>query len=354
MKVLVLSGGTGTRLRPLTYSGTKQLIPVANRPVLFYIMDLVQLVGIESTGMIVSSQWGEQVKGVIGDGTHWGTVVTYITQHKPRGLADAVKRAATYLGKSPFIMILGDNVYSFNIVDFINEFVKEKVDALLLLKEVANPYNYGTAVLDNKGMVLTVEEKSPSPGSNLALAGIYILSPSIHEAIIHTKPSQRGELEITDAIQKLIESGGIVKGHMLDGWWIDIGSRKDLLKANQATLRKFLKPSLDGKLDLNSRIEGAVEIRHETIIKNSLIKGPVSIAENCTIIDSIVGPFASIGESAVIDSTSIENSIVMPNCHIKGLNKLKDSILGMRTVCSSRRRDAEASLFVGDDNELML
>lgn len=354
MKALVISGGAGTRLRPLTSTTTKQLLPVANRPILHYIMDLIKVVNIKSTTIIVSPEWKEQVKQSIGDGSEWGTEVDYVTQEKPAGLAHAVKIARESLGDSPFLMILGDNVYRCNIKDFVAQFNQHHSDALLLLKGVENPPRYGIATLNSEGKVLQLQEKPKTPKSNLALAGIYVFSSAIHEAIDAIKPSNRGELEITDAIQKLVEQNKEVRGYVLDGWWLDTGDKNDMLKANRVVLEEFLKPVLAGKVDAKTKISGSVEIGQGTIIENSVIQGPSSIASDCVIKNASIGPFASIGPGTTIEDSSIENSIILEKCRIVGIKHISDSLIGKNTKITKSAHSGTVSILAGDNNNLEL
>jgi len=354
MKALVLAGGTGTRLRPLTNTTTKQLLTVANRPILFYIMDMVKQANITDIGVIISPEWGEQVKQAIGDGSGWGGNITYILQSEPAGLAHAVKVSQRFLDDYPFLMILGDNLYNFPIKDFVGQF-QEDSDALLLLKEVDTPKQFGIAELDSKGMVVHVEEKPKQARSNLALAGVYLFSPAIHDAIDTTVPSLRGELEITDAIQQLISAGGKVSGYITNGWWLDTGDMDDLLRANSRVLDEFLEENIQGQVDSRSRITGKVEIKSSSVIENTQIQGPVSIAGECFIKDSFVGPFTSVGAKTRLEESSVERSIIMEHCHLSKVGHLVDSVLGKRVKIFGRGQQAKSTgLFLGDDTDVEL
>lgn len=355
MKALVLSGGKGTRLKPFTNTTTKQLLPVANRPILFYIMDMVKEAGIADIGLIVSPEWGNQVKQTIGDGSRWNAQITYILQPEPAGLANAVKIARQFLGNSPFLMILGDNVYKCNSKDFRAQFYELNLDALLLLKEVDNPSNFGIAELGRDGEVTRVEEKPKEPRSNLALAGVYLFSPAVHEAINTIRPSWRGELEITDAIQQLIEMGRKAHGYILDGWWLDTGDIDDLLIANRKVLVEFVKPNIQGQLDSKTQITGKVEVGKGTMIENSKIHGPVSIAEDCFIKNSLIGPFTSIGAETKLEDSAVKGSIIMENCHIYKIEHLADSILGKGVeLIKGQQRYKTLELFIGDKAKIRL
>ena len=353
MRALILAGGKGTRLEPLTHTITKQLLPVANKPILFYIMDMVREAGITDVGVVVSNKWGAQVEQALGNGSRWNCQITYIVQHEPAGLAHAVKVSRSFLANSLFLMVLGDNIYKFAIKDFVTRFEEQNLDALLLLKEVDKPSGFGIAELDSDEQVIRVQEKPEQPRSNLALAGVYLFSPLIHEAIDAIKPSRRGELEITDAIQKLVEMKRKVRGHILEGWWLDTGDKDDLLKANCMVLAELLKKNIQGRVDANSQIIGKVEIGKGSVIEHSEIHGPASIAEDCLIKGSYVGSFTSIGKGTTVEDSSIEKSLILENCYIQNIDHLVDTLIGSKVRLIKHDQVPKAvRLFVGDDAKI--
>lgn len=351
MKALILSGGTGTRLRPLTYSGAKQLVPVANKPILFYCIDNIAQAGIKDVGIIISPETGQEVKNTVGDGSRWGIGIQYITQEVPGGLAHAIKTAQDFLVDSSFIMYLGDNLIGMGINKFINEFKINSPDALILLKEVDNPRQFGVADVSKDGKVIRLIEKPDIPPSNLALVGIYIFSSKIHEAIKSIKPSKRGELEITDAIQELIDMGCNVESFVLDTWWLDTGKKDDILTANAIVLDEWLKNIIDGSVDDSSKILGRVAIGKGSVIKKSTLRGPVVIGENVEIESSFIGPYTSIGDNVKIVKSSIEHSVIMNDSELREIERIEESLVGRRVLITKNNTSHKAlRLLLGDDS----
>jgi glucose-1-phosphate thymidylyltransferase len=350
MKALILSGGKGTRLRPLTYSGAKQLVPVANRPILFYCIDNIAQVGIRDIGIIISPETGEEIREAVGDGSRWNVRITYILQDVPGGLAHAVRIASGFLGDSPFVMYLGDNLIGGGIDRFLKDFQKNSPDAFILLKEVEDPRSFGIAEISGDGKIIRLVEKPDKPPSNLALIGIYIFSPNIHKAIDMITPSRRGELEITDAIQKLIETGHSVESFVLDTWWLDTGKKDDLLTANAIVLDEWQKMSIEGSIDSETKILGRVSVGKGAVVKVSNIRGPAIIGENAVVEDSFIGPYSSIGNNVKIRHSSVEHSVIMEGSEIISIERMEDSLIGRRVKLFRNSRHKALRVMVGDDS----
>jgi glucose-1-phosphate thymidylyltransferase len=350
MKGLVLAGGAGTRLRPLTHTGAKQLVPVANRPVLMYVLDNLAGADIRDVGIIISPETGNEIKTALGDGSRWESKFTYIQQQHPAGLAHAVATARAFLDGSDFVMYLGDNLIGMTIAESVAKFRGDRsFAASIMLKEVQNPSAFGVAEVDSGGQVIQLIEKPKEPKSNLALVGVYMFRPSIFEAIDQIKPSWRGELEITDAISKLIELGGKVQFTRLTSWWLDTGKKDDLLIANHTVLDEWLKSDILGTVDGESQIIGRVRLERGARVERSIVRGPVILGKNAVVTDSRIGPFTAIGDDVAIIRSNVENSVLLEKSRIVDV-RLEASLIGRRvTAHPVPARQGAVSLLVGDD-----
>jgi glucose-1-phosphate thymidylyltransferase len=354
MKALVLAGGKGTRLRPLTYSIAKALIPVANRPIIHYVLQHLRDAGVRDVGVILAPETGAQVRETLS--SHGGDLrLTYIVQDQPRGLADAVRVARGYLDDDPFVMYLGDNVIGCGIQDAVREFETAGADAEVLLKEVPDPRMFGVAELDASGRIRRLIEKPQQPPSNLALVGIYVLGPAIHHAIDRISPSARGELEITDAIQRLLDDGYVVRGKQLQTWWLDAGGKDDLLKANRAVLEEWCVGDVQGDVDQDSRIAGPVALDKTAHMKHSEVRGPVAIGSGSAIEGSFIGPYTSVGSSCVIRDSSVQHSVILDGARLEGVGHVSHSVIGRNAVVR-RAVDTLSSVrfTIGDDSEVCI
>ena len=336
MKALVLSGGKGTRLRPLTFTCAKQLIPVANKPILGYVLDQVAATGIKNVGVITAPETGHYVREYVNNGSKWILNVDYISQ-EPLGLAHAVKTAQPFLAQDSFVMCLGDNVTGQGLNTFVQKFQKEHLDALIILKEVDNPSNFGIAQLDDKGNIVRLVEKPKKPMGNLAIVGTYLFSNKIHKAIERIKPSWRGELEITDAIQEMINMGFTVKAEILNSWWLDTGKKDDILSANVKILDEYIKRDVKGNVT-KSTIDGRAKVEAEAKIVNSTIRGPCIIGKNTLIENSFIGPYTSIGDNSKILNSNLEHCIILENVTIKDVERLEDSLIGKNAKVTKNQR----------------
>ncbi len=355
MKALVLAGGKGTRLKPITNTVAKQLLPVANKPILCYVLDQIKEAGISDIGIIISPDTGPSIKEALGSGSLWDVDITYILQSEPLGLAHAVTTARDFLSDSLFLMFLGDNLIQGGVSEFVHRFTSETPDALILLKEVADPRLFGVAELNGQGDIIHLVEKPKEPKSNLALVGAYLFTPEIHQAIAHIRPSWRGELEITDAIQRLLDTGKKVRSHVLEGWWLDTGKKDDLLEANRVVLDELIQRSVEGEVDSQSEIVGRVELRKGARVQNSTIRGPASIAEGCQIVNSFVGPFTSVGPGTIVEDSAVEHSVILERSHICGIERLADSLVGTRvSIRKAGDKLRAVKAFVGCDSTLEL
>ncbi len=349
LKGLILSGGTGTRLRPLTHTSAKQLVPVANKPVLFYGLEAMAEAGITQVGIIVAPETGGEIRAAAGDGSAFGLEIEYIEQDAPSGLAHAVLTAEPYLGSSSFVMYLGDNLLRDGIVQLVDEFRTERPDALILLTPVPDPESYGVAELDDAGGVSRLVEKPKEPKTNLALVGVYMFTPAIFEAARSIKPSWRNELEITDAIQSLVEQGLRVDPHIVHGWWKDTGQVQDMLEANRLILDD-LDERIDGEV-VDSRVEGRVVLEEGARLERSTVRGPAIIGRGSTVTDAYIGPYTAIGDDVTIEKAELEHSIVLSGSSITDLeSRVEASLIGKNVRISRGPAVPRAYRFVVGDN----
>jgi glucose-1-phosphate thymidylyltransferase len=326
MKGLVLSGGKGSRLRPLTHTRAKQLVPVANRPILHYVLEDLATAGIREVGIVVGDTEAE-IRESVGDGSGWGLSVTYIRQDAPLGLAHAVKISRDYLGDDPFVMYLGDNLLHGGIRGFVEEFRREPPNALVLLASVPDPQRFGVAELRD-GRIVSLEEKPAEPKSDKALVGVYLFDSNVFPIIDELKPSGRGELEITDAIQALVDEGREVRPHVVSGWWKDTGRLRDLLEANRMVL-DGMERRLEGEVDGISRVEGKVILEPGSRVEKSVLRGPLIVGSGTEIRDSYVGPFTSIEQDVRVEGCELEHSIVLRGTRLLHVpTRIVDSLIG--------------------------
>ena len=354
MKGLILSGGSGTRLWPLTFTSAKQLIPVANKPVLFRVIEAIRDAGIDEIGIVVGDT-ADEIKAAVRRGNKWGVDVTYIYQEEPLGLAHAVKISEDFLGDERFVMFLGDNVIQGGISPLIQQFSEADWNSQIVLTEVSHPESYGVAEINASGEIVQLVEKPKNPRSNLALVGIYMFDHHVFEAVHAINPSWRGELEITDAIQWLVDHNYTVYPYVHRGWWIDTGRPGDMLEANSLVLEE-LEPEKLGYVDRDSEVDSRVTIEKGSEIINSVVRGPTIIGENTRIINSYIGPFTSIYHNVVIQDSEIERSIVLENSHLESLDaRIQDSLIGRHvTMTRSPMRPKALKLTLGDYSQLGL
>jgi len=351
LKGLILSGGKGTRLRPITHTSAKQLVPVANRPVLFYGIEAMAEAGITEVGIIIAPETGEEIQTVAGDGSQFGVEITYILQDEPAGLAHAVLTAEPFLGDSPFVMYLGDNLLQGGIDDLVAAFTANAPDALILLTPVPDPEHYGVAELDGD-RVIALAEKPPEPKTNLALVGVYMFTPLIHDAARAIEPSARGELEITDAIQHLVDTGRRVEPHIVRGWWKDTGRLADMLEANRLILDR-IETRIDGELH-DSEVEGRVIVEPGAVLRNATVRGPAIIGAGATLTDCYIGPYTAIGEGCAVEGAEVEHSILLAGSAVRQLDgRMEASLLGRNVTIARGPRQPKAYRFmVGDNSEI--
>ena len=352
MKALILAGGAGTRLRPITHTSAKQLVPVANKPILFYGIEAMVSAGITEIGVIVGDTRAE-VMAALGDGSQWGAQITFIPQDAPLGLAHCVLIARDFLGDDDFVMYLGDNLLEQDLGAFVRAFESARLSAeppsaQILLKQVPDPHRFGIAELDANGNVVHLVEKPADPPTDLALVGVYLFDRTINTAVREIKPSGRGELEITDAIQWLVDQGHRVRCELLTGWWIDTGKLTPLLEANRLLL-EVIEPRIDGDVDSESSVDGRVVVEAGAVVRNSTLRGPLVIGANAIITDSFIGPYSAIGNGCEVVHSEIEHSVIMERSRIIDIPRLEDSLIGKEAeVVRSGRKPRALRLMIGD------
>jgi glucose-1-phosphate thymidylyltransferase len=339
MKGLILAGGAGTRLRPITHTSAKQLVPIANKPILYYVIEQIASAGIKEVG-IVTGETGAEIRAAVGDGSQFGIEVTYIEQDAPRGLAHCVLIARDFLADDDFVVYLGDNMLQDDLRTFVDKFLAARdrppelgediaapPAAQILLAHVDDPRNFGVVELDVRGDIVRLVEKPAIPPSDLALVGVYLFSPAIHDAVRAIEPSARDELEITDAIQRLIDDGHSVRHEILQGWWIDTGKKDPLLHCNRLVL-DTIEHRIDGNVDDRSRVERRVIIEEGAELIGSVVRGPAIIGARTRLVDTYVGPYTSIAADCVLVDTEIEHSVVLERSRIQGVHRIQDSLIG--------------------------
>jgi glucose-1-phosphate thymidylyltransferase len=360
MKGLILSGGAGTRLRPITHTSAKQLVPIANKPILFYGIEDMVAAGIHEIGIVIG-ETGDEIRAAVGDGSRFGAEITYIPQDSPLGLAHCVLIARDFLGDEDFVMYLGDNMLQQGLTEFVAGFEEARSSggptapaAQILLAHVDDPRHFGVAAVNDAGEVLELIEKPENPPSDLALVGIYLFDPTIHEAVAAIEPSARGELEITDAIQWLIAHGRTVRHEVLHGWWIDTGKKDPLLECNRLVL-ETIQSHNDGKIDESSSIEGRVVIEPGAQIVNSRVRGPAIIGERTRVVNSYIGPFTSVAADCEVVDSELDHSVLLTGSRISGIDRLTDSLIGHDVeVVRSDVRPRALRLMLGDHSKVEL
>lgn len=367
VKGLILSGGAGTRLRPITHTSAKQLVPIANKPILFYGLEDMAAAGITDVGIIIG-ETGEEIRAAVGDGSAFGLRITYIPQEEPLGLAHCVLIARDFLGRDDFVMYLGDNMLEQGLTEFVGRFEEDRLRshtptlgdttpapvAQILLARVEDPRQFGVAEIDDAGHVLHLVEKPEVPPSDLALVGVYLFDHHVIEAVESIEPSDRGELEITDAIQWLIDHGHRVRHEVLDGWWIDTGKKDPLLECNRLVLDR-LGSAVHGEVDVHSHLDGRVVVEKGAQIINSTIRGPAIIGERTRVVNSYIGPYTSVSSDCEVRDAELEHSVVLEESRIVGISGLTDSLIGRQVeVERSGQRPRATRLMLGDHSRIDL
>ena len=352
LKGLILSGGRGTRLRPITFTSAKQLVPVANKPVLFYGIEAMAAAGIDEVGIIIAPETGAEIREAAGDGSQFGVRIEYIVQDEPAGLAHAVLTAEPFLGRSPVVMYLGDNLLQGGMEELVTEFRDHEPEALILLTPVPDPQNYGVAELGGDGAVVRLVEKPPQPATDLALVGVYMFTPLIHDAARAIEPSGRGELEITDAIQWLVDNGKRVEPHVVRGWWKDTGRLDDMLEANRLILDTLVR-RIDGELN-GAQVDGRVVVEAGAVLERATVRGPAIIGAGAQVRDAYIGPYTAVGRRCVIERAEVEHSILLEGSSVRNLDgRMESSLLGRDVAISRGDRQPRAYRFmVGDKSEI--
>jgi glucose-1-phosphate thymidylyltransferase len=359
LKGLILSGGKGTRLRPITHTSAKQLVPVANKPVLFYGIEAMAEAGIEEVGIIIAPETGPEIEAAAGDGSRFGVRITFIVQDEPLGLAHAVLTAEPFLGASPFVMYLGDNLLQGGIADLVSAFREHQPDALILLTPVPDPQNYGVAELapapaGEIGRIVRLVEKPQVPATDLALVGVYMFTAAIHDAARAIDPSPRGELEITDAIQHVVDAGLRVEPHIVRGWWKDTGRLEDMLEANRLILDN-LRERIDGEL-IDSQVDGRVVIERGARLERTTVRGPAIVGADARLTDCYIGPYTAVGERCSISGAEVEHSILLAGSSVCDLDgRIESSLLGRNVTIRRGERSPRAYRFmVGDNSDISI
>jgi len=359
MKGLILAGGAGTRLRPITHTSAKQLVPIANRPILFYVVDQLAAAGVKDIGVVVDEA-STEIEDALGDGSRFGVEFTFIRQAEPLGLGHCVLIAREFLGDDEFVVYLGDNMLQQDLKAIVEDWNTRRSPQLqldehagrpvasILLAHVDDPRQFGVAALDVNGSVTRLVEKPGEPPSDLALVGVYVFDASVHDAVRALTPSARGELEITDAIQSLIDNGQLVDHQILEGWWIDTGKKDPLLHCNRLVL-DTIEARIDGTLDDDSRVEGRVVVEAGASLVRSVVRGPAIIGADATLVDTYVGPYTSIGAGCELRDAQVEHSVLLERCRVIGVHHIQDSLLGRESeVVRTGERPKATRLMLGD------
>uniref|UniRef100_A0A7C4S5F2 Bifunctional protein GlmU n=1 Tax=Geoglobus ahangari TaxID=113653 RepID=A0A7C4S5F2_9EURY len=353
MKGVILHGGAGTRLRPLTFSGPKQLIPVANKPVSQYVLEDLVSSGVRDIAIILGEVFPELVKEHYKDGSAFGARITYIYQGKPLGIAHAVKLCKEFVGNDEFVVYLGDQILQKGTRNYLEKFLNGNYDAFILLKEVDDPTRFGVAQFDEKGNLVRLVEKPKVPPSKYAIVGVYFFKPVVFDVIEDLKPSWRGELEITDTIQLMLDRGYRVGYEILDGWWFDVGKSDDVLAVNAKVLDESVRERIEGEI-VNSKIEGRIEIGRGTKVLNSVIRGPSIVGENCMIENSYIGPYTSVGRNSRIVNSSVEYSVILEGAQIIDVERLEESLIGRNAKVTKNKGRKFIRMNLGDYSEVFL